>query len=107
MYAEATHDGSWQTTMEGEIRALIVNETWDLVDPPRHCKPIRYEWVYKVKYNVDGYVNQYKARLVAKGYAQTHNIDYDENFAQVEKMKKVKCVAGGSNDKGVASPPDG
>ena len=39
-YVEATHDGNWQTTMEGEIRALIVNETWDLVDPPRHCKPI-------------------------------------------------------------------
>ena len=72
--------------MEEEMRALDSNETWDLVDPPRHCKPIGCKWVYKVKYNADGSVNQYKAQLVAKGYAQTHRIDYDETFAPAAKM---------------------
>ena len=43
--------------MEAEMRALAVNETWDLVDPPRHYKTIKCKWVYQVKYSVDGLVN--------------------------------------------------
>ena len=43
----------------------------------------------QVKHNADGSVNRLKARLVAKGYAQTHDIDYEENFAPVAKMTTV------------------
>ena len=59
------------------MQALDANDTWDLVDPPRHCQPIGYKWVYKKKYNIDDSVNRYKPQLAAKGYAQTHDIDYD------------------------------
>ena len=72
--------------------ALDANDTWDLVDPPQHCKPIGCKWVYKVKYNTDSLVNRYKARLVAKGFEQTHDIDYDETFAPVAKMTTVRVV---------------
>ena len=51
------------------MHVLVENETWDLVDAPKGVKPIRYWWVYKVKYDIDGSVNRYKARLVEKGYA--------------------------------------
>ena len=67
-YAETAKDANWCAAMEEELRAVDVNDTWDLVDPPRHYKPIGCKWVYKVKYNVDGSVHWYKARLVAKGY---------------------------------------
>ena len=75
--------------MEEEMHALVENETWDLVDAPKGVKPIRYSWVYKVKYNVNGSVNRYKDRLVAKRYAQQHRINYDETFAPVAKMVVV------------------
>ena len=55
--------------MEEEIQALDANHMWDLVPPPKGCKPIGNKWIYKVEYNADGSVNTYKARLVAKGYA--------------------------------------
>ena len=78
--------------MEEEMQALDANYTWDLVDPPRHCKPIGCKQVHKTKYNADSSVNGYKARLVAKGYAQTHEIDYDETCVSVAKMTTVHVV---------------
>ena len=56
-YAEATKDANWCAAMEEEIRALLENETWDLVDALEYVKPIGCRWVYKVKYNVDVSVN--------------------------------------------------
>ena len=66
-YVEAAKDANWHAAMEEEMRTLAENETWDLVDAPEGVMPIRYRWVYKVKYNTDSSVNRYKARLVAKG----------------------------------------
>ena len=33
-YAEESQDAKWRSTMEEEMWAIAVNETWDLVDPP-------------------------------------------------------------------------
>ena len=89
-YAEAAKDANWRAAMEEEMHALAENETWDLVDAPKGVKSIGCRWVYKVKYNTDGLVNQYKARVVVKGYAQKYGIDYDEMFAPVAKMTTVR-----------------
>ena len=67
-YTEAAKDLNWCAAMEEEMHALTENETWDLVDTSNGVKPIRCNWVYKVKYNTDDSINRYKARLVAKGY---------------------------------------
>ena len=48
------------------MRALDANDTWDLADPPQHCKPIRCKWVYKIQYNVNGSVNLFTFAPVAK-----------------------------------------
>jgi hypothetical protein len=48
--------------------------------------------VYKVKHNVDGFVNRYKAKLVAKGYAQTYGIDYEDTYNPVTKMTTVRAI---------------
>ncbi|GJS65670.1 putative RNA-directed DNA polymerase [Tanacetum coccineum] len=41
---------------------------------------------------MDGKVHTYKARLVAKGYTQTYEIDYEETFSPVAKIKSIRIM---------------
>lgn len=52
------------------------------------------KWIYKVKTNFDGSLEQYKAYLVAKGFSQEYGIDYEETFASVEKVSILLSVIG-------------
>jgi hypothetical protein len=45
-----------------------------------------------VKKNAEGNVERYKAKLMAKGYNQTYGVDYDETFAPVAKMNKIRAL---------------
>lgn len=51
---------------EDEIHSITKNQTWDLIELPLGAKPIGLKWVFKLKRNSDGSINNYKARLVAK-----------------------------------------
>ena len=51
-YAEAAKDVNWHAVMEKNMRTLVENEKWDLVDAPKGVKSIKCKWVYKVKYKL-------------------------------------------------------
>lgn len=55
-------------------------------------KPITQKWVFNVKKNKDGTIKKYKARLVAKGYVQQPIVDFDEVFAQVARIKRIRFL---------------
>jgi hypothetical protein len=88
----------WLETLSGtmpwmkEMVALDANAIWELVVLPKDKKAIKCKWVYKIKHNVDGFVNRYKERLVAKGYAQTYGIDYEKTYSLVARMTIVKVI---------------
>ena len=52
------------------------------------------KWVYKVKRDSDGKVEQYKARLVAQGFTQQRGADYDETFSPVVRMESLRMLIG-------------
>ena len=93
-YEDAKELKVWRDACEDEIKSIVKNDTWSLVDLPRNCKAIGLKWVFKVKRNSDGSINKYKARLVAKGYIQKHGIDFDEVFAPVARIETVRLIIG-------------
>ena len=51
-----------------EISALLINNTWELVDVPTGKKTITRKCVYTVKMKLDGSTERLKARLVIRGF---------------------------------------
>lgn len=54
--------------MQVEYQALQVNNTWELVLPTAPVKVVGNKWVFRIKYNLYGYISHYKVRLVAKRF---------------------------------------
>ena len=66
------------------------NETWELVPRPKNKNVISTKWVFRNKLNEDGQVIRNKVSLMCKGYAQVEGIDFEETFALVARIKKIK-----------------
>ncbi|CAN0513519.1 unnamed protein product, partial [Discosporangium mesarthrocarpum] len=56
--------------MVKEMQGLWDKGTFSDDDAPPGRKPIKTQFVYKIKRSADGAVERYKARLVAKGFTQ-------------------------------------
>ena len=67
-FALAERDTNWRWVMLEEMKAIVKNEIWELVNPPPGCRPIGLKWVYKVKRNELDAIVKHKARLVAPGF---------------------------------------
>jgi hypothetical protein len=48
--------------------------------------------MYKIKHNVDEFMNKYKARLVTKGYAQIYGINYEETYNLIAKLTTIRTI---------------
>jgi hypothetical protein len=60
----------WKEAVQSEINSIMSNGTWEVVDHPYGCKPVRCKWVFKKKLRPNGTIEKYKARLVAKAYTK-------------------------------------
>ena len=73
---EAMEIRRWKEAMDEAMRALLLNNTWNIIPLPEGKKLVDCRWVYTLKCKADGSLERYKAWLVARGYTQTHEIDY-------------------------------
>ena len=89
---EVMQNINWKGAMDEEMKALLHNDTWDIVDLPKGKKPISCRWVYTLKCKSKGSLDRYKAILVARGYTQTFRIYYQETFVPVAKINTIRIL---------------
>jgi hypothetical protein len=89
---EALSDQRWKNSMDGELGALLKNQTWHLVPPKPRVNVIDCKWAYKIKNKFDGSIDKYMTRLVAKGFKQCYVIDYEDMFSPVIKAATIRIV---------------
>jgi len=68
-FKEASKYECWMESMKMEYEVLMKTKTWDLVPYPNENNMIGNKWIYKIKFNLVGYIKKIKVRLVAKGFA--------------------------------------
>ena len=78
--------------IQEELKSVIDNQTWELVELPEGRTPVKCRWTVRVKRGAGGKVIRYKARLVAKGFSQRYGIDYVETFAPVVKLTSLHII---------------
>ncbi|KAK9049562.1 hypothetical protein SSX86_031470 [Deinandra increscens subsp. villosa] len=89
---EALNNPDWKSAMIDEFRALIDNETWDLVPRREGMNIVRSMWVFRHKTKSDGTLERYKARLVCDGRSQQVGVDCGETFSPVVKPTTIRTV---------------
>jgi len=65
---------------------------WFMIPRTGKINIICTKWVFRNKMDELGVITWNKARLVAKGYNQEEDIDYDETYALVARLKVVRLL---------------
>ena len=78
--------------MEEEVGQFERNKVWTLVPKPTNYPIIGTKWVFRNKMDELGNVVRNKARLVVQGYNQEKDIDFDESFALIARIKAIRLL---------------
>lgn len=78
--------------MYSEIKSLVQNDTFDIIDRPADKKVIKCRTVLRNKYAADGSLSRRKARVVARGFAQRPGVDFFETFALVARLGSFRLL---------------
>nr|GEX84013.1 ribonuclease H-like domain-containing protein [Tanacetum cinerariifolium]GEX87826.1 ribonuclease H-like domain-containing protein [Tanacetum cinerariifolium] len=78
--------------MYDEYNVYVKNSTWILVLRPPSANMVRFMWLSRHKFHVDGTLSRYKARLVAKGSSQQLGVNFDETFSPVVNLATIRTV---------------
>ena len=88
----ALFNEEWRNDMLAELKALIDNGTWSIVEKPEGTRLISSKWVFKRKVDAHGNFDKYKARLVVRGFTQQLGVNYDCTYAPVAKLVTFRIL---------------
>ena len=74
-FSQAMNDvnsNNWLEAMKDEIKSMVKNAGWDLVELPEGHQKVGCKWVFKTKRDSHGNLERYKAKLVTKGFTQEY-----------------------------------
>ena len=91
-FESAMEENVWRDACNEQIKSIVKDKTWDLVELPPEAKPIGLKWIFKNKRNADRSINKHKSWLVAKGYIQCHGINFEEVFAPVARIETIRFI---------------
>lgn len=70
----------WIASTEDEMKSIVDNGTWEIVEAPYDANIVACKWVFKKKLEPDDSI-RYKSRLCAKGFSQTRGKDFFHTYA--------------------------
>jgi len=82
----------WFQAMASEMKSLIKNNTWTLVERPLNREVIGSRVVLGNKYDQHGSLERRKARIVARGFTQRPGVDFNETFAPVTRIGSIRLL---------------
>jgi len=82
----------WKDAIYTEIKCLVKNNTWKIVDKPMGTKVLGCRTVLRNKYSSDGSLKRRKARVVAQGFAQRPDVDFNDTFAPVARLSSFRLL---------------
>jgi hypothetical protein len=83
----------WHTAMKEELDAIGQDKVFgDFVELPEGRKALPSHWVYKIKRDGAGNVQQFKDRLVCGGNHQIEAIDYQAIYAPTARLGHVRLA---------------
>ena len=94
-FSQAMNDvnsNKWLEAMKDELKSMVQNEVWDLIELPEGRQKVGCKWVFKTKRDSHGNLERYMASLVAKGFIQKDDVNYEETFSPVSKKYSFRII---------------
>lgn len=82
----------WKNAIYDEMKSLVANDTWELVEKPENGNVVGCRTVLRNKYKADGELEKRKARVVARGFSQRPGIDFQDIFAPVARLGSLRML---------------
>ena len=86
------NSSKWLEAIKDELKSMVQNEVWDLVELLEGHRKVGCKWVFKTKRDSHGNLERYKVRLVAKEFTQKDGVNYKETFPPVSKKDSFRII---------------
>jgi hypothetical protein len=83
----------WKDAVCSEMKSILSNGTWELVDRSYGCKPVGCKWLFKKKLRLDATTDKYKARLVAEGYTQKESEYFFDTYSPIARLTTIHVLS--------------